>query len=112
MTDRDQVPALLVRIDNLVRVNATLATELQEEHRQRALIESHLANIERALAIPLAYNVRQAAQRLNRSIDWCYRHLPKHVTPVSQDPLQFPIDQVDRLALAIQERSSRKAAGE
>jgi hypothetical protein len=100
MNERDQVSALLLRIDNLLRAVSTLSSELAEERAQKAQILMHLENIERAHAVPLVYTVKQAAQRLNYSLDWTYRHLPELVPPLSQDPLRFPVQAIDALALA------------
>jgi hypothetical protein len=100
MNERDPVPSLLLRIDNLIRGISTLATELEHNRASMLLIEAHLANIERALAIPISYTVKQASKRLNMSLDWCYRMLPALVEPSSRDPLRFPVDKIDALALS------------
>ena len=100
MTERDQVSALLLRIDNLIRTMGTLSTELVNTRSQNALFLARIENIERSLAVPLNYTVKQAVRRLNYSLDWGYRHLSDLVTPVSRDPLLFPIADIEALAVA------------
>ena len=101
-------PEQELKLDNLITELALEISQIQEDRRQRELVNARLERIERALVIPLVYSAAQAARRLGRSTRWLYDHLAELPKPIETDPLRFRVQEIDAAALKIAPRAPRR----
>ena len=92
-------PEQELKLDNLLHHLALFAVERQADRARQERIDAHLDAIERALAIPVNYSLREMASRLNVSASTIYHHPEEFPAPVSYKPLRYRVSDVEALAL-------------
>jgi hypothetical protein len=97
MTESNLRPEDSLRIDNLVASVALLVAGIREDKAQRAQVLASLERIERAIAVPMTYTLKQTCRRIGCSLSWGQKNGARLPTPVSQHPIRYRIEDVEAM---------------